>query len=143
MSTNNHKHTRVTDALRVSLTHRCASELRSISTPNFSINRYSSTIQFNREDIPVNASEREQVEDKRQPSHPELKLAEVPPAGARYVVRSESALFEYSQSTSHPHLPQLSRSSRAARAQTSCAARLSQSQGCGRHRHCEGVQTSF
>ncbi len=85
------------------------SELRSISTPNFSINRNSSTIQFNREDIPVNASEREQVEDKRQPSHPELKLAEVPPAGARYEVRSESALFEYSQSTSHPHphLPQL------------------------------------
>lgn len=74
------------------LTHRCTSELRSISTPNFSIKRNSSTIQINREDIPVSSSERKQVEDKRQPSHPELKLSELPPAGAHYVVRSESSV---------------------------------------------------
>ncbi len=91
------------------LTHRCTSELRSISTPNFSIKRNSSTIQFNREDIPVNSSERKQVEDKRQPSHPELKLSELPPAGAHYVVRSECALFALLTA----HIPPSSSSSSA------------------------------
>lgn len=148
MSTNNHTNTWVTDTSRVPLRHRCASELESRSTTNFSIKYNSRTIQFNREDIPVNSSERKQVEDKRQPSHPELKLSEVPPAGAHCGVRCESALCALLTA----HIPPssssssaLSRSSGAAgvRAQTYCATRLTQSHGRGRHRHCEGVQTGF